>query len=183
MGMVIGGLTVRFDVMPVATEKQILEVEEAANRVWHNYYKDILSSEQIDYMLKKYQSKAALYKQIADGYSYYMLMVDGDLAGYMCVLLQSDCVYLSRLYIKAEYRRRGLAKRAINYFDTLLSSSDDFNYIQKIRLNVERKNSFAINVYEHLGFHKVKAVDTDIGGGFFCNDYIMERRVKRNRAE
>ena len=174
----------RFDVMPVATEKQILEVEAAANKVWHNYYKDILSPEQIDYMLKKYQSKEALYKQLAEGYIYYMLMVDDELAGYMCVLVQSDCVNLSRLYIKAEYRRRGLAKRAINYFDTFFSSPNNgYNYIQKIRLNVERKNSFAINVYEHLGFHKVKAVDTDIGGGFFCNDYIMERRIQRNRAE
>lgn len=174
----------RFDVMPVVTEKQILEVEDAANHVWHNYYKDILSEKQIDYMLEKYQSKEALYRQMDEGYIYYMLMVDGDLAGYMCILLQSDCVYLSRLYIKAEYRRRGLARRAINYFDVLLSSpNNEYSYIQKIRLNVERKNSFAINVYEHLGFHKVKSVDTDIGGGFFCNDYIMERKIKKLKAD
>ena len=135
-------------------------------------------------MLKKYQSKEALYKQMQEGYIYYMLMVDGELAGYMCILLQSDCVYLSRLYIKAEYRRRGLARKAINYFDVFFSSPDnELTYIQKIRLNVERKNSFAINVYEHLGFHTIKAVDTDIGGGFFCNDYIMERKIKRNRAD
>ena len=44
------GLTMRFDVMPVATEKQIVEVEQAANHVWHNYYKDIFSPEQIEYM-------------------------------------------------------------------------------------------------------------------------------------
>ena len=31
----------RIDVMPVATEKQIVEIEETANHVWHNYYKDI----------------------------------------------------------------------------------------------------------------------------------------------
>ena len=33
--------------MPVATEKQIIEVEEAAYNVWHNYYRDIFSKEQI----------------------------------------------------------------------------------------------------------------------------------------
>ncbi len=174
----------RFDVMPVATEKQILEVEKAARRVWHNYYKDIFPVEQIDYMLEKYQSKDALYKQISEGYIYYMLIVDNELAGYMCIIFQSDCVYLSRLYIKAEYRRRGLAKRAIGYFDTLFSSDENnvYSYIDTIRLSVERANSFAINVYEHLGFHKVKAVDTDIGGGFVCNDYIMERKIRRNKV-
>ena len=35
----------RFDVMPVATEKQIIEIEEAAHYVWHNYYKDVFSKE------------------------------------------------------------------------------------------------------------------------------------------
>ncbi|MDD6489467.1 MAG: GNAT family N-acetyltransferase [Clostridia bacterium] len=171
----------RFDVMPVATEKQIVEIEDAAKKVWHNYYKDIMSYEQIEYMLEKYQSKEAIYKQMSEGYIYYMLMSDNQLAGYLCVLIQSDCVYLSRLYIKAEYRRQGLARRTIEYIDKFFSSpGSNLSYIKKIRLNVRRKNSFAINVYEHLGFHKVKSVDLDIGGGFVCNDYIMERKIKRS---
>lgn len=169
----------RFDVMPVATEKQIIEVEEAANHVWHNYYKDIFSSEQIDYMLEKYQSRAALRKQLSEGYVYYMLLSDDKLAGYMCILPQSDYVYLARLYIKAEFRRQGLARRAIAYLDTVFSNPEaGFSHIKKIRLKVERENSFAINVYEHLGFYKVKSEDTDIGGGFVCKDYIMERRIR-----
>ena len=78
----------RFDVMPVATEKQILEVEEAANHVWHNYYKDIFSEEQIDYMLEKFQSREALKAQISNGYVYYMILADGELAGYMCYIIK-----------------------------------------------------------------------------------------------
>ncbi len=168
----------RFDVMPVATEKQILEVEEAANHVWHNYYKDILSEEQIAYMLRKFQSKEAMKQQIENGYIYYMLISDGVLAGYMCYVLESDHVFLSRLYIKAEYRRQGLAKRSLAHLETIfLSPEYEFQHIKKIRLHVERKNSFAINVYEHLGFHKVKPVDIDIGGGFICEDYMMERMI------
>lgn len=170
----------RFDVMPVATEKQINEVEQAANHVWHNYYKDIFSPEQIEYMLKKYQSKDALKRQMSEGYIYYMLLADEKLAGYMCLLPQSDYVYLARLYIKAEYRRQGLARRAIGYMDTLVSDPElGFTHMKKIRLRVERENSFAINVYEHLGFYKVRAEDTDIGGGFSCKDYIMERRLEK----
>lgn len=166
----------RFDVMPVATEKQIVEVEQAANHVWHNYYKDIFSPEQIEYMLEKYQSKEALKRQMSEGYIYYMLLADEKLAGYMCLLPQSDYVYLARLYIKAEYRRQGLAKKAIAHMDALAADpSLGCSHMKKIRLRVERENSFAINVYEHLGFRKVRAEDTDIGGGFVCKDYIMER--------
>ena len=57
----------RFDVMPVATEKQIKEVVDAAYNVWHNYYKDIFTTEQINYMLEKYQSHDALRKQMSEG--------------------------------------------------------------------------------------------------------------------
>ena len=172
----------RFDVMPVATEKQILEVEQAANLVWHNYYKDIFSPDQITYMLKKFQSAEAVKKQMSEGYIYYMLLVDNNLAGYMCLLTQSDYVYLARLYIKAEYRRQGLAKKALSYMDSIFSNPDlGFFHIKKIRLNVERENSFAINVYEHLGFRKVRSEDRDIGGGFVCKDYVMERYIKEKQ--
>ncbi len=168
----------RFDVMPVATDKQVKEIEEAAYNVWHNYYKDIFPPEQIDYMLGKYQSKEALRRQMSEGYIYYMLLADDKLAGYMCLLPQSNAVFLSRLYIKAEYRRQGLAKKAIAHMDVVFGTPDaGMTHIKKIVLRVERQNSFAINVYEHLGFRKVRSEDRDIGGGYVCNEYIMERNI------
>ena len=169
----------RFDVMPVATEKQISEIETTANNVWHNYYKDIFSKEQINYMLEKYQSKAALKKQIEDRNIYYMLLVDGQLAGYLCFKIFSDHVLISRLYIKAEYRRQGLAKKTLAIFDNI-SRNEEFRQIKKLKTYVERNNTFALNVYEHLGFKIVKSVDTDIGNGFFCEDYLMERKTSKN---
>ncbi len=172
----------RFDVMPVATEKQISEIEKAANLVWHNYYKDIFSQEQINYMLKKYQSTAAVKQQMSDSYIYYMLLVDNELAGYLCFKNHGDYIFISRLYIKAEYRRQGLARRTISLFDNIVRHKE-FDGIKKLRLHVERENHFAINVYEHLGFKKVRAIDTDIGNGFFCNEYVMERKINRNQGD
>ena len=171
----------KFDVMPVATEKQIVEIEEAANHVWHNYYKDIFSPQQIDYMLKKYHSKDALKKQMSEGFIYYMLFSDGNFAGYMCYKLNHDHVFVSRLYIKAEYRRQGLAKKTLERLESVISNEEHgFGNIKKLRLNVERNNHFAINVYERLGFNKTKAVDTDIGSGFVCKEYVMERKILRS---
>lgn len=168
----------RFDVMPVATEKQIKEVVDAAYNVWHNYYKDIFTTEQINYMLEKYQSHDALRKQMSEGYIYYMLLADNQLAGYMCVLVQSSYLFLARLYIKAEYRRQGLAKKTISHLDAIFKNPElGFTHIKKMRLRVERNNNFAINVYEHLGFKKIRSEDTDIGGGFVCKEYVMEREI------
>ena len=85
----------RIDVMPVATEKQIVEIEETANHVWHNYYKDIFSTQQISYMLEKYHSREALKRQMEEGYIYYMLFSDGNFAGYMCYKMYSDHAFIS----------------------------------------------------------------------------------------
>ncbi len=170
----------KFDVMPVATEKQIKEVEETAKYAWYEHYKDIISQEQIDYMLEHYQSSDAVRRNMSEGYIYYMIMADGELAGYICVLLQSDYALVQSLYIKPEYRRRGLAKRTLAHIDAIFANKEHgFDYIKKLRVNVARKNSFTINVYERLGFEKVRAVDTDIGGGFYRHDYVMERKVKK----
>lgn len=171
----------RFDVMPVATEKQILQIEEAAGHVWHNYYKDIMSPEQIEYMLKKFQSKEAVKKQMSEGYIYYMLLADNHLAGYLCVLLQNDSLLIDKLFIKAEYRRQGLAKKVMAHLDNIFTKPDlGFTHIQKMRALIERNNHFALNVYEHLGFVKLRPVDTDIGEGFVCQDYLMERPVREH---
>ena len=169
----------RFDVMPVATEKQIAEIEKAAGLVWHNYYKDIYSTEQINYMLEKYQSKEAVKQQMEDKFIYYMLLADGEFAGYLCFKIFPEHVFISRLFIKAEYRRQGLARKCITIFDNI-ARKDDFSSIKKLKAYVERDNSFALNVYEHLGFHKVKSIDTDIGGGFVCCDYLMERKINKD---
>lgn len=166
--------------MPVATEKQILEVEEAARNVWYNYYKDIFSVEQIDYMLDKYQSKEALRSQLAQGYIYYMILSDGEFAGYMCIYTKSDYVHVARLYIKAEYRRQGLARRALAHIESVFAKPEiGYSHIKRIILRVERDNSFAINVYKHLGFGIIGKEDVDIGGGFVCKEYIMERWIRR----
>ena len=129
-------------------------------------------------MLEQYQSEHALKKQMSDGYIYYMLLSDDKLAGYMCIHLHRDHVFLERLYIKAEYRRQGLAKKTLSHLESIFKQPEfGFGHIKKICLKVERENSFALNVYERLGFKTVREQDTDIGSGFVCRDYLMERRI------
>jgi len=36
----------------------------------------------------------------------------------------------------------------------------------------------AISVFKRMGFDITDTVKTDIGGGFFSNDYVMERHMK-----
>ncbi len=173
----------RFDVMPVATEKQILEASQDAQNICRNYYKEIFPKDQLEYMLKLYHSKEAVKKQIEQGYIHMMLLLDGETIGYMEYYIQNDCLYLPRLYIKPEYRRRGFAKRAIERLENIFRSPEHgYQHITRIRRNLARKNKFAIAVYERMGFKKIKSVNIDIGHGFVCEDYIMEKIIQPKKV-
>lgn len=168
----------RFDAMPIATEKQIIEAELAAQNIWRNYYKEIFPKEQIEYMLHLYHSKEAVKKQIEQGYIHMTILLDGEIVGYMAYYVKGDCLYLPRLYIKPEYRRRGLAKEAVSRLENIfISPEHGYQHIKKIRRNLARKNKFAIAVYERMGFKKIKSVNLDIGHGFTCEDYVMEKII------
>ncbi len=50
--------------------------------------------------------------------------------------------------------------------------------IGRIRLNVNKNNVKAIRSYERNGYQTADAVMIDIGGGYFMDDYIMEKRLE-----
>lgn len=169
----------RFDVMPVKTEKQIVEIEKAANTVWQNFYRDILPQDHVDLVVKKYHSGEALREQLDNGYFCQMIICDGEFAGYFCYKLNSDHTLISRLYVKPEYRRRGLAKRTVEHLESIIKNEENgLSHIRKIRMYVNRSNNFAVNVYERLGFNKTRVVDRDLIDGYVCKEYVMERRIK-----
>ena len=168
--------------MPVATEKQIREIENTARGVWHGCYRDIFSDEKIRYLLQKFQSEDALKQQIRDNYIFYMLLVDNELAGYLCFKNNGDHIFIQNLYVLEEYRRMGLARRAVMQLDRMVSG-EEFRNIKKLKLRINRDNLQAIDVCEKLGFRKTRSIDTDMGNGFYCNDYLMERNINRNKVD
>jgi len=54
----------------ITTDSQLKTFAKIANDVWHEYFSFLLSAEQIDYMVARFQSYEAVKTQIADGYEY-----------------------------------------------------------------------------------------------------------------
>ena len=44
-------------------------------------------------------------------------------------------------------------------------------------LTVNKYNELGIRAYEGTGFETIDSVETDIGGGFIMDDYIMELKL------
>lgn len=148
-------------------ENGINELAELASEIWHEYWPCILTAEQIDYMVEKFQSKKAIKEQIKnENYVYYFIKVDNEIAGYVGVSDKKDYLFLSKLYIRKEFRHQGLGRLAFNEIKHL--------GFKKIRLTVNKYNKNTINAYLKYGFITIDSVVSDIGCEFVMDDYIME---------
>lgn len=156
-----------------ATENDIPLIHDLAHKVWPNTYCDILSSEQMDYMLEQIYSLASLQKQVAQGHNFLIAEEsDKPIAFADYNHLKEGVCKLQKIYVLPDQQGKSTGKLLISYI------------IQKIKkegatallLNVNRNNK-AKQFYEHLGFKVIGEEDIDIGNGFFMNDYIMHLSV------
>lgn len=142
---------------------------EVANGIWHEYFTPIIGLQQVEYMVEKFQSVNGITKQLDDGYEYYFAIHNGEIAGYFGVQPQDDSLFLSKLYLKKDYRGKGISSQMFEYIKDMANK----NGKSKITLTVNRHNHHTIEVYKHFGFDIVKEQKADIGNGFYMDDYIM----------
>ena len=159
----------------IENEEEIKNLANLASEIWHEYWTVILSIEQIDYMLEKFQSNEAIKNQIkGEQYVYNMLENNGNILGYFGVTPKEDYLFLSKLYIKKEFRKSGCGRLA---FTKIKQLAQQFNK-KSIKLTVNKNNTNTIKAYEKWGFTTIDSVVTDIGNGFVMDDYIMEFKLQ-----
>lgn len=139
-------------------------INQLANSIWRECYKEILSIDQIDYMLSKFFSLENIKEEINKGMKYYLI----DDIGFLAHKEIDNRLFLSKLYLNKESRRKGMAKEIIN----MLSKGN-----KSIYLTVNKYNKTAITAYKKLGFKIIDSVITPIGEGFVMDDYIMEKEL------
>ena len=155
----------------VSNEELLHTLSKLSNIIWHEFFPAILSSEQIDYMVDKFQSYEAMKKQINDGYEYYLLKLNNEYIGYTGIKKEESKLFISKIYLLKEYRGKHLTKNIFEFFDDVCIK----NKLTSQYLTVNKYNTNAINVYLHNGFCITDAVVTDIGNGYVMDDYIMEK--------
>lgn len=152
----------------VETNEEIQKTETLAEKTWTKHYIPIIGINQVNYMLKTFQSKEAIKQQITkEGYQYYLIELDGESIGYFSIKEEETYLFLSKFYILQEFRKRKLASQALAFIKTRTNN-------KSIRLTVNKNNTTSIAIYQHWGFKVIDAVVTNIGYNFVMDDYIME---------
>lgn len=157
----------------IKTDDEIKQFVPIADSIWHEFWDSRISKPQVDYMLSNFQSYESVKKQIDEGYEYYFIFQEGEIAGYTGICPKKSYMFLSKLYLKKIFRGKHLGRRTLDF----IAERARFHNLTKIRLTVNKYNEATIAAYKKWGFVTVDSVITDIGGGFVMDDFIMELKV------
>ena len=153
-------------------------VAALAEEIWREHYTPIIGEAQVDYMLKKFQSEEQICRDMKENdYVYFIAghIKSGEPVGYCAVQPKEGYLLLSKIYVRKDYRGRGVAR---SFLDEALALCR-FEYgFDKIRLTVNKYNDNSIAAYRKMGFETIDSVKTDIGGGFFMDDFVMELQIE-----
>lgn len=160
-----------------ASVGDLMCIHEMAEVVFRHTYRDILSPEQMEYMMDWMYSPSGLQKQVDDGHVYYIALRDAIPCGYVSVqpdgLAESGRLlfHLQKIYVLPSEQGRGVGRML---FDRALSHirSAASGHPAMLELNVNRNNP-SIGFYQRLGLSILRQGDFHIGNGFYMNDYIM----------
>jgi ribosomal protein S18 acetylase RimI-like enzyme len=160
-----------------ATENELLKIAEFAEVIWKQYYTEIITLSQIEYMLKKFYSKEALEEQIKLGQEFYFIRNQSETLGFISYSLQTDSVYfIHKFYILPNQHRQNLGSIAMQEIEKeIIDSKKNKNY--KLKLTVNRKNFKAINFYFKNGYIIESVEDFDIGESYLMNDFVMVKNA------
>lgn len=166
--------TQTLELIPVYNKAQIAAVVQLAGEIWPEHYLSIIGQAQIDYMLARLQSDAAIAEQIKSGYEYFLLTRGQHNLGYAAICIDSAAgsLFISKLYLLKAVRGQGLGRVAMNALVQLATLRD----VRTLWLTVNKHNP-ARHAYERMGFVTIAEVVADIGGGYVMDDYKMQRTL------
>jgi GNAT superfamily N-acetyltransferase len=154
-----------------AGREDIPLIGRLAEEIWPEAFRDILTPEQIAYMLQWMYAPASLEEQMKKGHRFLLLRGKERSFGYASWSADppTGIARLHKLYVLPGIRGRGGGSLLLE--EVIRRARGQMH--RRLRLNVNRFNS-AIAFYEKKGFRIMAEEDNDIGSGYFMNDYVME---------
>ncbi len=147
-----------------------------ASIIWHQHYSDIISREQIEYMLNQRYSPALIQTQILNNNVWWRkLVLNKEIIGFSCCVLTDNPkeLKLDKLYIHPHHQHKGYGAILVSDIKQLMHQHG----LEQLILTVNKNNTVAIAAYRHYGFTISDDMIIDIGNGFVMDDYLMKMTI------
>jgi GNAT superfamily N-acetyltransferase len=156
----------------IATIADVQRIREIAEITWPVTYSEIITSEQIDFMLNWMYDTTTISNAInSSNQDFIVLIEDGKTIGFSGIEHGFDNQLITRihkLYVLPDKQGLGCGKALLNF----VINEAEKNASKLLHLNVNKQNP-AVQFYVKCGFEIEKEVVLDIGNGFVMDDYIM----------
>jgi ribosomal protein S18 acetylase RimI-like enzyme len=153
------------------TNSAIKLISKLAHIIWQEHYTTIIGSEQVEYMLNKFQTVETIKNQIEQNSEYYIISYNNNSVGYICIKKEEDTLFLSKIYVLNNYRRKGVGKTAMQFIEDRAKHLN----CNSISLTVNRHNTNSISAYHKIGFKTIQELIIDIGNGFVMDDFKLRK--------
>jgi ribosomal protein S18 acetylase RimI-like enzyme len=157
------------------TLEELQHVQHIAHQTWPSTFKEILTPDQIQYMLEWMYNLDTLKQQFYKGQEFYAVKENDRFIGFTAIELhhpEKEKLKIHKLYVLPEFHGKGIGRALVDQVkDVAIAEA-----MKTIILNVNRFNP-AVSFYEKYGFRTVKEEVIDIGNGFVMDDFVMVLEV------
>jgi GNAT superfamily N-acetyltransferase len=154
-------------------KEELPKVQSIAYRTWPTTFANILSPEQIDYMLNWMYDVKMLESQLEKGHTFLLAEEKGEelgFAGFELNYSEGQKAKLHKIYLLPTAQGKGVGKGLIFEVADQARKANQ----KSLLLNVNKYNQKAIDFYLKIGFQEIYKEVIDIGNGYVMDDVVME---------
>lgn len=164
-------MSLNIEIRPV-TPPDVPAISALAREIWQASYPGIITQEQIDFMLEQRYGHERLYDDLEDLHKWLdQAFFEGRRIGFAFSEIYKGEFKLDKLYIHPDAQRQGVGGQLIGHV-TERARREGYPCVI---LQVNKRNTKAINSYRKYGFEVRTSTVDDIGGGYVMDDYVMEK--------
>jgi ribosomal protein S18 acetylase RimI-like enzyme len=157
-----------------ATTADFSAIRAVVHEVWPIAYREVISQEQIAYMLNNLYSDESLAKQLREeGCIFLVYAEDNNVRGFASFSeIESALFKLHKLYVYTSLHGKGIGKALLDE----VKKHATLHGGKAIELQVNKKN-VAQHFYTKQGFTIDRELVLDIGNGFVMDDFVMRAEL------
>ena len=159
-----------------ATPSDFQAIRDVVYEVWPIAYREMITQEQIAYMLTMMYSDESLLRQITEEQCVFLVYESpGRIEGFASYSDLGKGIYkLHKLYVYTTMHGKGLGKVLLQEVKEAVVRAGG----SSIELQVNKRN-VAQHFYRKQGFEIERELVLDIGDGFVMDDFIMRWQAER----
>lgn len=159
-----------------ATPTDFPAIRDVVYQVWPIAYREMITQEQIAYMLTMMYSDESLMRQVTEEQCVFLVYESPDrIEGFASYSDLGNGIYkLHKLYVYTTMHGKGLGKVLLQEVKEAVVRAGG----SSIELQVNKRN-VAQHFYRKHGFEIEQELVLDIGDGFVMDDFIMRWKVGR----